>query len=231
MTVNVKVSQQCSACEKMRELVRENRIDIDILQHLESDGAITLYGGTCKLYELPKFMEEKKHKSAQLIYYCVKCNQFYNIMIEENGESSIEQITDEKADRLLEELKWGYVGIVFGRWASIDVVIDRDTMNMMDNYSDTRLEVTMNYYDSWIKLVLVLLEDEYLPPSTSDDAVWVLEDDDYNEIFSYSTADGMVEKLTELNQLGDICAKSDHFHLSYYSSLRNRQNYVTKSFR
>lgn len=90
--------------------------------------------------------------------------------------------------------------------------------DMSDNSRNYELSDDADLSDIWS----LISEKNFLPHISGNNVVWLLVNNNGEEIFSYFTLKDTIVRITKKNSLGQICGDSATLHFRYYTSPAER---------
>lgn len=103
----------CKKCSVMEELVKNDSINIKLIEEQVNNKVIELFAGNCTISEISYHMDKGNHYTIHTIYKCNYCNAYYHIGFCLYGRPIIKLIDREDALERISRFEWGYVGTYF----------------------------------------------------------------------------------------------------------------------
>jgi hypothetical protein len=104
----------------------------------------------------------------------------------------------------------------------------RDSVCVVDDYFDNSRDYEFALNDTWDKIMLVIKENHFLASISGNNVVWVLQNNNGEEILSYFTSRDVVVKCTTKTLIQEICGESLELAFKYYISPQQRGMYIFK---
>jgi len=108
----------------------------------------------------------------------------------------------------------------------IRITVTRDSVCMGDDVFDHRRTYLFGNDATYMELMELILEEQYMPTIAGNNVVWVLHNGNYKDIVSYFSLTGKIfEGLTE-KSLSEICKEDKMLKFRYYPSPERRKEYI-----
>jgi len=103
----------CNKCCEMEVLVKNDEINLKLIEQLINNKSIELYAGNCFPNEISHYMDKGNHYTINMIFKCNYCNEYYYIGFCLYGRPIIKIIAKDDVQKRISGFEWGYVGTYF----------------------------------------------------------------------------------------------------------------------
>lgn len=102
----------------------------------------------------------------------------------------------------------------------------RDSVCMGDDMMDNSRDYELSDDALWTDILKVVKEKHFLPHVSGNDVVWVLLNNNGNEIFALYVLKDVVVRISPKDTVKQICQDSNTLHFRYYISPKERGQWL-----